>query len=88
MEYSTHTHTHTGILLSHKKEWNHAICSNMDGPRDDHPKWRQRITNTISHHSYVESKKIKRTNELIYQTETHRNRKQTYGYQRGKGGEG
>ena len=29
----THTHTHTkwNILLSHKKEWNHAICNNMDG---------------------------------------------------------
>ena len=22
-----------------KKEWNHAICSNMDGPRDFHTKW-------------------------------------------------
>ena len=21
-----------------KKEWNNAICSNMDGPRDDHTK--------------------------------------------------
>ena len=29
------------------------------------------------------------TNELTYKTETvHRHRKQTYGYQRGKGGEG
>ena len=26
------------ILLSHKKEWNNAICSNMDGPRDYHTK--------------------------------------------------
>ena len=26
------------------------------------------------------------TDELIYKTETHRHRKQTYGYQRGKGG--
>ena len=25
-----------GILLSHKKERNNAICSNMDGPRDRH----------------------------------------------------
>ena len=22
---------HNGILLGHKKEWNSAICSNMDG---------------------------------------------------------
>ena len=27
------------ILLSHKKEWNNAICSNMDGSRDYHIKW-------------------------------------------------
>ena len=33
------THTHTGILLSHKKEWNIAICSNIGGPRDYHTKW-------------------------------------------------
>ena len=28
-----------GILLSHIKEWNNAICSNMDGPRDYPIKW-------------------------------------------------
>ena len=32
-------HIYNGILLSHKKEWNHAICSNMDGPRNYHTKW-------------------------------------------------
>ena len=32
-------HIHNGILLSHQKEWNIAICSNMDGPGDDHTKW-------------------------------------------------
>ena len=30
---------YNGILLSDKKEWNNAICSNMDGPRDYHMKW-------------------------------------------------
>ena len=30
---------HHGILLSHKKGWNDAICSNMDAPRDCHTKW-------------------------------------------------
>ena len=45
----THTHTQNGLLLSHKKEWNIAICSNMDGPRDYHAKWvRQGNTNVIS----------------------------------------
>ena len=28
-----------GILLSHKIEWNNAICSNIDGHRDYHTKW-------------------------------------------------
>ena len=32
-------HMYNGILLSHKKEWNNAICSNMDGPRDCHTEW-------------------------------------------------
>ena len=30
---------YTGILLSREKEWNNAICSKMDGPRDYHTKW-------------------------------------------------
>ena len=28
-----------GILLNPKKEWNNAICSNMDGLRDHNTKW-------------------------------------------------
>ena len=32
-------HIYNGILLSHKKELNSAICSNMDEPRDYHTKW-------------------------------------------------
>ena len=30
---------YNGILLSHKKEWNSAICSNLDQPVDYHTKW-------------------------------------------------
>ena len=30
---------YSGILLSHKKEWNNAICSYMDGPRGHYAKW-------------------------------------------------
>ena len=26
----THTHIHNGKLLSSKKDWNNAICNNMD----------------------------------------------------------
>ena len=32
-------YAYNGILLGHKKEWNNAICSNMDEPRDYHTKW-------------------------------------------------
>ena len=32
-------HMYNGILLIHKKEWNNAICCNMNGPRDYHTKW-------------------------------------------------
>jgi len=35
----THRHTHNGVLLSHKKEWNNIICSNRGGSRDYHTKW-------------------------------------------------
>ena len=31
-------YTHNEILLSHKKEQNNAICSDMDGTRDSHTK--------------------------------------------------
>ena len=31
-------YVYNGILLSHKKEGNNAICSDMDGPRDCHTK--------------------------------------------------
>ena len=27
------------VIFSHKKEWNIAICSNMDGPTACHTKW-------------------------------------------------
>ena len=30
---------HNGILLSHEKEQNNAICNNMDGPRDCCTEW-------------------------------------------------
>ena len=35
-------HIYSGVLLRHKKQWNHAICSTLDGPRDYHTKWSQR----------------------------------------------
>ena len=61
----------------------------MDGPQDYHAKWSQLEPNiNIIYHSYVESKKVIQMNLFIKQKQTHRHRKQTYGYQRGKGGKG
>ena len=62
-------HIYNGILLSHKKEWNSAICSNMDKPRDYHIKWSQKKTNITWHYLYVESNKND-TKALIYNIET------------------
>ena len=85
----THTHIHTHlyneILLSHKKEWNNVICSNMDEPRDYYTnKVSQRKTNIVWHRLNIESKN--KWHKLIYKTEIGSQRKQTYDYQRGKGG--
>ena len=77
---------HNGILLNHKKEWNNAICSNMDGPRNHHTKWSksERERQIPYDITYMWNLKYV-TDELIYKTETDfRHRKQTCGYQRGK----
>ena len=56
----THTYTYTWWTISHKKEWNNATSSNMDGPRNYHTKWsKQNKTNTI-YHWYAESKLLNR----------------------------
>ena len=34
-------HLHSGPLLSHKKEWNNGICSNMDRPRNYQAKFNE-----------------------------------------------
>ena len=62
---------HNGILLSYKKEWNNAICSNIDEPRDYETKWNK---SAEKDKYYMRSLicgilKINR-NELIYNTET------------------
>ena len=57
------------ILLSHKKEWNNAICSNMDGPRDSHTKGSKLEKQIIYDITYIWNLKYD-TNEHIYETET------------------
>ena len=60
-----------GILLSYKKEWNNAICSNMDGPRDYHTKWSKpdRERQLLYDITYTWNLKNS-TNEHIYKTGT------------------
>ena len=62
---------YNGILLSHEKEWNKAICSNMDKPRDYHTKWsKSERGRQISYDiTYMWNVKCD-TKELIYKTET------------------
>ena len=63
-------HIYNGILLSHKKEQNNAICSNTDGPRDCHAESsksdrERQITYDIACMWNLKNG----TNELIYKTE-------------------
>ena len=55
------------------------MCSNMDGPRDDHTKWSKsdRKINITWYHLYMESKKNKLTdikNKLMVTKEEGRNK--------------
>ena len=62
-------HLCDGILASHQKGRDNAICSNMDGPRDDHTK-RSKSERHRYHviTTYIWNVKYD-TDELIYETE-------------------
>ena len=63
--WATELNWYNGILLSHKKEWNNAICNNMDVPRDDQTKEvRERKTHTRRYRLYAESKRWHRWTSL------------------------
>ena len=70
---------YNGTLLSHKKEWNNAICSNMDGPRDYNAKWSKSYRGRQIQYDLNYMWNLKNyTNELIYKREIDlQNRKQT-----------
>ena len=40
-------HIYNGILFSHKKEWNNAVCSNMDATRHRHTEWSESERQTL-----------------------------------------
>ena len=67
----THIHTQWDITWLLKKDWNNAICNNMDGPKDYYiyTKWNKpdrewQISYDIA---YMWNVKKKDTNELIFQ---------------------
>ena len=39
MDKEDMVHIHNRLLHSHEKEWNGAICSNIEGPGDYQTKW-------------------------------------------------
>ena len=60
-----------GILFKHKKEWNNAICSNMDGPRDYHTMWSKSKKETQIPYDITYMWNLKYgKDESIYKTET------------------
>ena len=46
-------HIRDGILLSHENEWNNAICSNINGPRDYRTKWSQSDITSLLFNQFV-----------------------------------
>ena len=64
-------HICNGILLTHKKEWNNDICSNIDGPRGYHTKWSSSEGESQIPYDITYMWNLKYDiNELIYETET------------------
>ena len=61
---------HNVVLLSHKREWNNIICSNMDGPKDYYNKWSKldREKQVLYDITYMWDLKCD-INKLIYNTE-------------------
>ena len=64
-------HICSGILLSHLKEWNNAICSNRDKPRDCHTEWSKPNSKgeILYDIPYMWNLKRDDINEHIYKTE-------------------
>ena len=64
-------HIYNGILLSHRKEQNNAICSNMDATRDDHTKQSKSERERQIPYIIIYMCNLKYgTNEPIYKIET------------------
>ena len=83
---------YNGILLSHQKQGNNATCSSMNGPTGYHTKsssssGRERQIVIPYDITYTWNLKYS-ANEHTYETETHRQRKQTWLPRGRRSGEG
>ena len=60
--YKDVVHIYSGVLLRYIKEWNNAICTNMDGPVDSSEWSKSFREGQIWYHLYVESKMMVQMN--------------------------
>ena len=83
-------HIYNGILLSHKKEWSNAICSNIGGPRDYHTKWSKSDRERQISYDITCMWNLKKCYKWTYLQNRNRlkDKENKHGYQRGKVGEG
>ena len=69
-------HIYNGILLSHKKEWNNAICSNVDATRDYHTDWSKTERERPYDITYMWNLKHDTNEPSMKQKQNHRHREQ------------
>ena len=71
MEKEDVGHIHRAVLLSHQKERNNAICSNVNGPGDCHIEQHKsdREAEAPSDGPYMWNPKSRDTSALTYKTE-------------------
>ena len=90
MDKEVVVHIYNGVLLSHEKEWNNAICNNMDRPRDSNIEWSkldQWRQMPYDYHSHVESNLKKRYKWIHLQNRSRfTDNENKLGYQRGNMG--
>ena len=67
----THTHTHTHTRLHSHHTHIRAICSNMDGPRNNHTKWNKSGRERQIFYNITYMWNLKKSNQFIHQKQTH-----------------
>ena len=63
-------HIHSGILLSHEKERNNGICSNVVGPGNCHAKWSQSDRETPTSQAITSMWNLKKGHKELCRTDT------------------